>query len=76
MVLEVLGEVDNRHAPLTEMALDAVAPFEGFVEAVADIHATGNGGRGAEGGRQARLRRFGRLLPPRKVGGPERRLQA
>ena len=38
VVLEVLGEVDRRHAALAELALDAVAIGEGGREAIGGRH--------------------------------------
>ena len=45
-VLEVLGEVDGRHAALPELALDAVAVGESFGEPVRDV---GHGPRNLPG---------------------------
>ena len=36
-VLEVLGEIDRRHAALAELPLDAVAVGQGYLEAIMDL---------------------------------------
>jgi len=46
MVLQVLGEVDRRHPPAAELALDCVAVGEGGLQTIEQIGQVGAHGRG------------------------------